>query len=213
MNSKHISSNGQFASKRAGKSQMWFFKLLFIIILAIVGGGYYLGYQDSIVKRLSTKPNVIVNKIVKEVKAERSPDRLDKAIEKMKEEVVAKLKDGESRGIEFVSGEMKPTFDPPQSLKSVCSRVGGTMKSECLSYGHYQMKLGTIKMWQKELGDPVMSDMEAIELAFDDKKSSEFVERVIFQIKGSVWNWSYATANRTWFDDKISTIRTLSEIK
>jgi hypothetical protein len=75
------------------------------------------------------------------------------------------------------------------------------------------MKLGTIKMWQKELGDPVMSDMEAIELAFDDKKSSEFVERVIFQIKGSVWNWSYATANRTWFDDKISTIRTLSEIK
>ena len=87
------------------------------------------------------------------------------------------------------------------------------MKTECLSWGHFQMKLGTIQLWQKQLGDPVMTDMEAVELAFDDKRSAEFVERVIFLIPGSIWNWSYATANRSWFDDKIGTIRILEAVK
>ncbi len=213
MNSKHISSNGQFASRRAGKSQMWFVYLLLIIILGIVGGGYWLGFTDKPIKNVQRASQGIARAVVAEVRAERSPDRLNKAIEAMKAEVVAKLKEGESRGIDFAPGSMKPTFDPTQSMKAACSRIGGTMKTECLSWGHFQTKLGTIQLWQKQLGDPVMTDMEAVALAFDDKRSAEFVERVIFLIPGSIWSWSYATANRSWFDDKISTIRTLEAVK
>jgi hypothetical protein len=145
--------------------------------------------------------------------AERKPDRLDLAVEKMKAEVVAKLKDGESRGINFKEGEMKPTFDPPQSLKASCGKIGGTMKSECLSWGAYQAKSGTIQLWAKQLDGTELTEKQAIELALDTERMTEFVTRVIFSLKGSIWNWSYATANRTWFDDKISTIRTLEEIK
>jgi hypothetical protein len=50
-------------------------------------------------------------------------------------------------------------------------------------------------------------------LALDNDKSVEFAEDVIFGIKGSVWAWSTATAERSYFDGQIQMIRELSEIK
>ncbi len=212
MNYKHISSNGQFASKRAGKNYRW---VVYLIILSL-GGFVAWGQIDRITgetyKKVEKISSSVASAVVSTAKAERTPDRLDFAIEKMKSEVVKKLKDGESRGLVFKEGDMSATFDPSPSMKSACTKIGGVQPKDCNSYGWYQLKISTVQMWQKQLGDPVMSDMEVIKLSFDEKASTEFVTRVIFQLQGSLRNWSYAVNNWTEFNEKVSTIRTLEAI-
>ena len=212
MNYKHISSNGQFASKRAGKSYRWVAWTVIFLLIGITCSGYVIKFREESYKEVKKVSSSVASAVVATAKAERAPDRLDFAIEKMKSEVMNKLKDGESRGLVFKEGDMSATFDPSPSMKSACTKIGGVQPKDCNSYGWYQLKISTVQMWQKQLGDPVMSDIEVIKLSFDEKASTEFVTRVIFQLQGSLRNWSYAVNNWMEFNEKVSTIRTLEAI-
>jgi hypothetical protein len=203
---KYRKNNGRYASTK-----------FFTILTACIALGYALvyGYEGfiSFVTPIEYKASQTAISMVSVARAERTPDRLDKAVDKLKDEVVDKLLGLEGKGLVIRDGSMKPTFDPPQSLKAQCSRIGGVMNEECLSYGKAQMKLGTIRLWRKELGLPEMSDMEEIKMAFDEKETRAFVKEVIFTIPGSIWQWSAGTNNREWFDTHISLIRELENIK
>ena len=210
MNSKHISSNGQFASKRAGKSQMWFFKLLFAIIGVIVIGWWYVGFTEKPIKSVQRASPGVTKAVIKEVKAERSPDRLDKAVQTMKREVVMSIRDKESRGFTPKSGEVFYTHDSTKSMRSECQRTGGERDLSCDSFGIMQMKISTIQLWWKQLGRGEITEKDALLLALDNDKSVQFAEDVIFGIKSSCFAWSTCGTNEK---EKIEVIRSLSEIK
>ena len=211
MNTKHISSNGQFASKRASKhSGIRLFYFLFGVIGIIVVSGTYLGKTTSMeVKKVSKS---VASAVVHTAKAERSPDRLDKAVLALKREVVDHLRKDEGGGHVIAEGEIFGTFDPTDSMNAKCKKVGGKMPSECMSYGLYQAKLETIKMWNKQLNGVSMTDMEALTLALDTEKMTEFVTRVVFEIKGSCFAWTACRNEKTWYNERIDMIRKLETI-
>ena len=203
MNSKHL-SNGKFASKRAGKSQVKVAVWIIVFMVTFVGYGVILKNED---KTSHTGKQTANNGIqmIEVVRESNTPE----AIEEMKREVVQKLKDGESAGLANTDDKMLMTFDPIRSERAKCARIGGRLGDNCLSFGSYQLKLATVKLWEKKLNGVMMTDKDAMTLALDDKKSAQLVERVIFEIPHSIWAWSSAVQHHDWFNARISEIRKL----
>jgi len=131
-------------------------------------------------------------------------------VNSLKQEVVEKLRKGESAGHVSTDDGIFQTFDPAPSMAVKCKKSGGIMPLSCSSFGEFQAKVGTVQMWQKMLGGEALTDREAMELALDTPRMTEFVTRVIFDIPGSVWSWSYASHNRVWFNEKITHIRAIT---
>jgi hypothetical protein len=172
MNNKHISSNGQFASKRAGKSQMWFFKLLFAIILAIVGGGYWIGFTDKPIKNVQRASQGVTKAVIKEVKAEVKPN-YEENIKKEKKAILDDLSIGcESKGHSDPDGII--IFD----------------SNNLASIGRFQFQKATVKYYVKVFEQREISDHEAIAIAIDKVKATELAEKILFLDGGkSEKNW------------------------
>ena len=194
--------NGHYATKRGSTRP-------FLIILALfgiaMGYGAYLDFTNKPVTYTASA----INSIVKVTKAERTPDRLDKAISKMKRDVVLRIRDKESRGFDPKDGELFYTHDSSKSMRAICEKTGGKRNLECESWGVMQMKIPTIQLWYTQLGRGTISEKDAMLLALDNEKAMQFAEDVIFNIKGSVWAWTTAVSERTWFDYQINLIRDL----
>lgn len=192
----------------------------FFVIAGIiaVGTGVYLGRTTSFEMR-DRAPEAVVTPEYKAAKEEEKAlkelpaDRLPIAIAKMKKEVVERLRYNESHNFVVVGNKIFMTFDPQSSMREKCATPGGIMNINCLSFGPFQMKVGTIQMWYKQLGKGDIDDMDAMNLAISDSASAEFAEEVIFAIKGSIWHWAGATGkDRQWFDTRITLIRELEAI-
>lgn len=133
-------------------------------------------------------------------------------VESLKDEVVEKLRVGESAGHISTPDKIFQTYDPAASMKKQCARAGGIMPLECSSFGEFQTKIGTVQMWQRMLGGEALNDREAMDLALDTERMRDFVKRVIFELPaGEVWHWSYAIHNKAWFNEHITRIRNLTK--
>ena len=191
-------SNGRYATNRGAKR--------LLAIIALITGAWlaYGAYLD-----MSVTTTYVAEAIKPVAKAMRAPDRLDKAIEKMKRDVVLRIRDAESSGYNPKEGDLFYTHDSAKSLRAECTKTGGKRNLECESWGIMQMKIPTIQLWHKQLGKGEITEKDAMLLALDGEKAVAFAEEVIFGIKGSVWAWTTATADRTWFDYQINLIRDL----
>jgi hypothetical protein len=183
-----------------------------LLVGCVYIAGWYLG-RNTKFDLNDKKPKIEKSEVVKiESFKTMSPDRLSKAIEKMKNEVVEHLATLEGANTIVAGNQIFMTFDPSESSRSRCTRSGGIMDINCLSFGELQMKVGTIQMWYKQLGKGEISDMDAMNLAIDDKDARSFAKEVIFGIQGSVWHWAKAKKHREWFDTRITIIRELEKI-
>ena len=194
--------------KRNGKygKKTYFFHFLFALILVISTLGWY----DTIFP-LKTSPSGIqgVNKAIQMIEVVRESNT-PQAIEAMKMNVVRKLKDGESAGLKNTDNKMLITVDPIRSERAKCTRIGGRMGEDCVSVGVMQFKISTVKLYEKKLYGKTVTSKEAMLIALDDMQAMKLAKDIIFEVKGAVWQWGFASSHHDWFNKEISDIRRLS---
>lgn len=123
---------------------------------------------------------------------------LSNKIEELKQEVVSKIKNCESNGLNEDYGLV--TFDPDKSGK----------EANIASYGLLQFKKPTVIQYVKQLRNKDITGKEAISLALNEKEATQLAYEVIFKVKGGVWNWKNC-ADKTGVSKDIEVIRKLEE--
>jgi hypothetical protein len=85
----------------------------------------------------------------------------------------------------------------------------GTIRGKDIaSIGVMQFKVSTVQAFWKQLHKENLSNYEATLLALDNKKAKDLAKDAIFNIQGSVWNWTCATKT---IGEKVAIIKSLEK--
>ena len=109
-------------------------------------------------------------------------DSFDKRVEKLKDEVVNKIAQCESK-------------NAPQDMAIVKydNNSRGTLTGKNVaSIGVMQFKIGTVQHFYKELYGKDISNYEATLIALDNDEAKKLAKEAIFGIKGAVFHWTCA---------------------
>ena len=139
------------------------------------------------------------------------PSVVDKTARELRDEMMDRLHKGEGAGKSVKVGQMFFTYDPPQSMKAVCSKIGGIWPMECFSIGEYQMKVSFIQHYYPLIHEATITEEAAIALANDPVKARAFAEVCIVEVEGCVWKWSAALKDAEYFEVVIPIIRKLEQ--
>ena len=194
MNYKHISSNGQFASKRAGKNYRW---VVYLIILSL-GGFVAWGQIDRITgetyKKVEKVSSSVASAVVATAKASEKPD-YEANIKRMKNEILDDLSTGcETKGIKDPNGTI--IFDSNNEA----------------SIGAFQFQRKTVIYYVKVFENRVITNSEAIAIAIDPIKSRALAEKILFLDEGkSEGNW-YTCAKKMNIEQRVKDIKKFESI-
>ena len=108
-------------------------------------------------------------------------------IGELKDQVVQDIKKCESAG--YDEDDAIVTFDPQQSKKSTCSKIGST-NQDCYSFGTYQFKTNTVKYYYEMLHGEELTTKEALMIALDDNKAEQLTKEIVFDVQGGIFNWT-----------------------
>ena len=128
-------------------------------------------------------------------------------IERMKSDIIAKLKEAETHGQDIKEGEMFYTNDPTTKMRGVCLAIGGKRPISCDSFGPLQMKIPTIQGWYKELYGKEVTEIEAFNIAEDMKSAAPLATDAIVRIPGAIYAWTGAKNEKEFYDYVIPLIR------
>lgn len=172
-----------------------------IVTKVVVIAGFILGafYGTFHLGKATTEPI--------QVKAEdKSFAIFSSRIDKLKDEVINKLKDCERNGGKESDGLV--TYDPLQSNPSA------TPKRNIPSFGLLQFKKDTVIHYYKMKTGVTLTPKEAVILALDDVKSSELAKYVAFETKGKIGgDWILCNQKYTpSLDAQIDMIKNLEKI-
>lgn len=121
----------------------------------------------------------------------------DATLEQLKEELAHIVWKGETGNYKMGQGEIFPVFDPSRAMYDKCIRIGGKQHIDCLSYGPFQIKIGTIMYYWPQLHKGVkISESEARSVAEGMESSKQFFLDCSIQIEGCAWNWTAALNNK-----------------
>lgn len=128
-------------------------------------------------------------------------------IEIEKEKVLDSLMDCE-RSI-YKESDGLVTYDPRESMKSAQPTVANLKK--ILSYGVLQFKIGTVQYYEKMRSGKILSDKEAITLAFDAKEARALAKFVGFETKSKFsGDWKTCSARYN-LDAKVDIIKAMEK--
>lgn len=99
---------------------------------------------------------------------------------------------GESGHYVPVKGETLPTFDPSSSMYASCIKIGGRHPKDCLSYGPFQLKIGTVQHYAPEVYGREVSEREARDIAEGLDTARHFFVTCSVEVRGCVKNWTTA---------------------
>lgn len=117
---------------------------------------------------------------------------------------------GESTGKVLKDGEIYSVFDPSEAMKSKCL-TPGTRPIDCESYGPYQIKIGTLRYFAKQVYGHEVTELEAMRIANDNVKAKEFFLECSIKVTGCVWHWTAAKNNRSKVEVLVEVIRKLEK--
>jgi hypothetical protein len=191
MNSKHISSNGQFASKRAGKSKRWVIWFIAILLIGFVGWGQWVKFTENSIPRAVQG---VTKAVIKEVKAEVKPN-YEENIKKEKKAILDDLSIGcETKGIKDPNGTI--IFDSNNEA----------------SIGAFQYQRKTVIYYVKVFENRVITNSEAIAIAIDPIKARTLAEKILFLDEGkSEGNW-YTCAKKMNIEQRVKDIKKFESI-
>lgn len=141
--------------------------VLGIIISGVFGAGFLYG-------KFGHTDEVFANTI--------TVDSFDGKVEKLKDEVVNKIAQCETK-------------NAPQDMAIVKydNNSRGTLTGKNVaSIGVMQFKIGTVQHFYKELYGKDISNYEATLIALDNDKAKKLAKEAIFGIKGAVFHWTCA---------------------
>lgn len=142
--------------------------------------------------------------------------RLDRKIDTLTNEILDRLKAGETPGYEHTPGELFYTNDPRKVMIPACQRIGGQRPIECDSWGMYQFKITTIIHYVRMLRGQTLTMIEAIVLSQNESEARKLAAEIIVKKEGGIWEWSAAKKTpeiEAWFRDKVGDLRELIEIR
>lgn len=108
-------------------------------------------------------------------------------------------------------GEIFSSFDPNSKMRASCMVTGGKRPIDCESYGIYQEKIGTVMAYAPQLYGHEVTQIEAMTIANDEEKASDFLLQCAVKIQGCIWNWTSANNNHAVVEDLINKIRDLEK--
>ena len=193
-NYKHLSENGRFASKRAGRSYRW---VVYLIILSL-GGFVAWGQIDRITgetyKKVEKVSSSVASAVVATAKASEKPD-YEANIKRMKNEILDDLSTGcETKGIKDPNGTI--IFDSNNEA----------------SIGAFQFQRKTVIYYVKVFENRVITNSEAIAIAIDPIKSRALAEKILFLDEGkSEGNW-YTCAKKMNIEQRVKDIKKFESI-
>lgn len=186
-------SNGQFKSA----AKRWTWRILVVFFLALL-------IQPLLPSRTVEFIMPTAGSVIREANAEEPTPEI---VERMKQDIIAKLRHAETNGHEIADGELFYTNDPSGKMREACLRIGGKRPIDCDSFGPLQMKIPTIQGWHKELYDKTLTDMEALAIAVDFAKASQLAIDAIVNIPGSIYAWTGARNEKEFYEYVIPLIR------
>jgi len=189
--------------------------LYLVVVIAAAGFAAQFAYQYAI-EQTAHEFTKEVEQAIEETAAEyqvrieaMNGDRED-IIKGLKQELINKLRQGESGGVDTGS-TIFYTNDPSSANREVCARIGGRRDLDCDSWGVMQFKIPTIVWYYPQIYGTEITEKEALILALNDEKAMDFASRIIFEIEGGVWNWSAAQNDATFYTTQIPFIRSLEK--
>jgi uncharacterized protein YoaH (UPF0181 family) len=175
-----------------------------LLTLIVVGGVVWVGNQSN--AETWEKPIEIIQEVATPKKS------VEDVTKELTQKVIDRIRQKESSGMSS-GGDILYTLDPSQANQIKCTKIGGWQNPDCMSYGVMQMKISTVQRWYKQINGKEITQKEALLLALDDVQSVEFAKRVIIEIEGSVFEWSSTRGDEQYYNDMISTIRSLQNEK
>lgn len=143
-------------------------------------------------------------------------ERLNAKIDALTNEILDRLKVGETSNHKQTPGELFYTNDPRKSMIEACARIGGKRPVECDSWGLYQFKIMTIIHYAQRLRGQTLSMIEAIVLSQNESEARKLAAEIIVKVEGGIWEWTAAKKTpetEAWFKDKVADLRELIEIR
>lgn len=113
-----------------------------------------------------------------ESRTETADEMFARKIDALKMNLVDELMECESPGYKDEDGLI--TYDPQK---------GNTVASKIPSLGRLQYKAGTIVYYKKTLNNEVLTNTEAIKLAFDTEKAKILAKDIMFKSKNKANDW------------------------
>ena len=186
--------------------------------MTLIGVAY--AAQESVVAETTyVRPEVEMTEAEKIAAQAQSREMLDKKIREIKDEVMNRIKygkngtSGESAGHRPKEGSVFYANDPRDALESHCSALNVVRNIECDSWGEWQFKILTVIHYMKELYGQDVSQVDALVIALDKAKADALAEKIIFEVKGGVWNWSVTKGDEDYYNEKITLVRELEVIR
>ena len=128
-------------------------------------------------------------------------------IEKMKKDVIERLRNAETKGHEIKDGEVFYTHDSTRTQRDACMKIGGKRPIDCDSWGALQIKIPTAQRWYSQLYGKEITEMEALTIVLDYKKASQLAIDAITKIEGSIYEWTGARSEKEFYDYVVPLIR------
>lgn len=184
------------------------------VVALVVAGFVYADSQTIVVQNEHVGTDA--QEIAKEAK---TAEMLDKKIREIKDEVMNKIKygkdgsRGETAGHKISDGQVFYANDPRDALEGICTALNAVRNIECDSWGEWQFKIKTVMHYTKELDGKDITQVEALVIALDKNQADKLAERIIFEVKGGVWNWSVTKGHEAYYNEKISLVRELEAIR
>lgn len=110
-------SNGQFKSA----AKRWTWKILIVFFLALF-------IQPLLPSRTVELAAPITSHVIREANAEEPTPEI---LERMKQDIIAKLRHAETNGHEIADGELFYTNDPSNKQRDACLKIGGKRPIDC----------------------------------------------------------------------------------